>query len=153
MKFNIPEADAIEDAVAQLIGPAADAEAERKEREQTEMWASRWASQGDMAWWHSLFEYQRRAWVRRYENYCVCYPNLPLPSPQHALDAEEADYQFHLKWAESIADEIRVAFKNRQPLGRRMLPQYQWLLDWGFHLAQVPRECLMPESPELQKEK
>jgi hypothetical protein len=57
--------------------------------------------------------------------------------------AEDA-FRLNKALAEHWAEEIRVAFKRRQPCPIIPEPDFEWILDWAFLLAQVPSESLEP---------
>jgi hypothetical protein len=71
-----------------------------------------------------------------------------LRSPGAVLRAEEEDYQRKKEMAERWAVEIGKAFKENKPCPFRPAPGFEWLLDWAFEIATVPRQCL-PSSPEV----
>jgi hypothetical protein len=69
-------------------------------------------------------------------------------SDDEGNDAGIVDAQAELHWqetkrlAESWAEEIRTAFKERKPCPIIPAPKFQHVLDYAFQLAAVPPECV-----------
>lgn len=98
----------------------------------------------DKRWWRELPAYQREMWRHRYEAQCASGTLLPAYLVEAHARADFAEAQ---RLAESWAEDIRTAFKERKPCPIIPTPQYKHVLDWAFALAQMEPENLLPASP------
>ncbi len=129
---------------------------ERNRKAQAHQWTDeafciRWACGcDDRDWWNSLPQYERNAWLNRYRHERARLDmGMTMRSAEYLLAVEKESYEESRRLAESWAEDIREAFKNRQPCPIQPEENYRHILDWAFRLAGVPAECLQPAESNL----
>lgn len=104
-------------------------------------------SADDLRWWNGLPEYERQAWRNRHEaeRHRMRWQGDPvMREAGHVYSIETDHFADTKRLAQAWSEEIRKAWKLRQPCPIIPTPRFQHVLDWAFQMATLTPDHFPP---------
>lgn len=102
--------------------------------------------------WIGMKNYEQQALLNlwRTERDRAAMLRVPMRPAGYLEAMADHAYSIERERAESWAKVIQEDFKAGRPCSIKPAPDYEWVLNWAFQIALVPRECVppAPEEPE-----